>query len=114
MTERTEALAARPVPAPGWRESWAERGFFKIEAFAEAAVCTAMLARVVEIVRAPESAAKDGFRIMAESNLAKLARPDPEGRVAKVFRLHREPVFRDFAMRVDLLDLLTELIAPDL
>ena len=73
-------------------------GFFRIDGFGDAATCEAMLERVVDIAR--RAAAKEDVRpafVLPEANLA--GRPgNPEDLVSKVFRLHRDTVFHDFAV----------------
>ncbi len=52
--------------------------------------------------------------VLAEPALAKSDLP-PERKVSKIFRVHRqEPVFRDFCTSGPLLDLIAELLAPQL
>ena len=87
------------------REAYARDGFFRIEGFADAATCTAMLDRVVDIAR--RAAAGEDVRpafVLPESNLA--GRPgNPEDLVSKIFRLHRDPVFEAFATDARVTDL---------
>ncbi|MDQ3107821.1 MAG: phytanoyl-CoA dioxygenase family protein [Actinomycetota bacterium] len=79
-------------------------GFFRIEGFANVvATCTPMLDRVVDISR--RAAAGEDVRpalVLPEANLvastdATGPAPSPEDLVSKVFRLHRDPVFHEFA-----------------
>ena len=95
------------------RAAYAADGFFRIEAFADAATCDAMLERVVAIAR--RAAAGEDVSptfVLPEANLA--GRPgNPEDLVSKVFRLHRDPVFEAFATDPRVTDLVADLVAPD-
>ena len=95
------------------RVSWEERGFFRIDGFAPASTCEAMLARVTEIVRDPALAASLRVKVMAESNKAGVAVEHPEDGVSKIFRLHRDPVFAEFAHSAAVVDVVAPLIADD-
>ena len=85
-------------------------GFFRIEGFADAATCTAMLDRVVEIAR--QAAAGEDVEpafVLPESNLA--GRPgNPEDLVSKIFRLHRDPVFEAFATDPRVTDIVCDVL----
>ena len=96
------------------RASWDEHGFFRIDGFAPASVCSAMLERVTELVRNPEQAASVGAWILPESNKAKEDVANPEEAVSKIFRLHKDSVFADFAHSPEVVDLVSPLIAPDI
>jgi ectoine hydroxylase-related dioxygenase (phytanoyl-CoA dioxygenase family) len=98
------------------RASYERNGFFRIERFADDATCAAMLERVVDIAR--RAAAGEDVApafIMAESNIVAsgVERP-PEDLVAKIFRLHRDPVFADFANDPRVTDMVADLIAPEI
>ena len=95
------------------RASWEERGFFRVDGFAPTATCTAMLERVTELVRDPEQAASIGAWILPESNKAKVEVANPEDAVSKIFRLHRDSVFAEFAHSAAVVELVSPLIAPD-
>ena len=96
------------------RTSWNERGFFRIDGFAPAEVCSAMLDRVVEIVRDPALAQEVDVKLLAESNKAGMAVAMPEDGMSKVFHLHRDPVFAEFAHSGGVVERVSELIAPDI
>jgi len=98
---------------PAQRSAWCSDGFFKIEGFAAPEMCDAMLQRVVEIVREPSEREKVGALVLPENNKAGQAVDQPEDGVSKVFRLHRDGVFGAFALDSDVLDLVCDLIAPD-
>src|SRR4051812_13192684 len=95
------------------RLSWESDGFFRIDGFAEPAVCEAMLERVVEIARRFAAGERvDPAYITPEQNLASEGRRgDPEELVSKIFRLHRDPVFHEFATSAAVIDLLSDLLA---
>jgi ectoine hydroxylase-related dioxygenase (phytanoyl-CoA dioxygenase family) len=99
------------------RASYQRDGFFRVESFADADTCEAMLDRVIDITR--RAANGDDVRpalVMAEAN--KMSTPDeggnPEDLVSKVFKLHRDSVFEEFALRPSVTDLLVDLVGPDL
>ncbi len=96
------------------RASWEQRGFFRIARFAPRQTCDAMLARVTEVVRDPALAGQLGVKVLQEANLVGQAVDRPEDAVSKVFKLHRDPVFADFAHAAAVVDLVSELIAPDI
>jgi ectoine hydroxylase-related dioxygenase (phytanoyl-CoA dioxygenase family) len=94
--------------------SWREHGYFKIKGFAAPSTCSAMLERVTTIVREPAVATEVGVKVMAEANKAGVNVVHPEDGVSKIFHLHRDGVFATFAHSPDVVELLTELIAPDI
>jgi phytanoyl-CoA hydroxylase len=96
------------------RTSWTERGYFRIAGFAAPETCAAMLARVTEVVRNPDLAAALGVKVVPESNKAGLPVANPEDRVSKIFKLHRDPVFARFAHSAQVVHPVAELIAPDI
>ena len=102
------------VLTEGQRASWAERGFFRIEGFASAETCAAMLDRVTQVCRDPSLADEIGAKVVPESNKAGVAVANPEDGVSKVFKLHRDPVFAEFAHSAAVVDAAAELIAPDI
>ncbi|HUC04874.1 MAG TPA: phytanoyl-CoA dioxygenase family protein [Acidimicrobiales bacterium] len=95
------------------RRCWDERGFFKVDGFAPGATCDAMLERVVQIVRDPALAAEVGARITPENNKSGMPVVNPEDAVSKIFTLHGDEVFASFATSAGVVDVVAELIAPD-
>ena len=73
-----------------------------------------MLERVTEVVRDPALAGELGVKVVPESNKAGVAVAHPEDGVSKVFKLHRDPVFAGFAHSAAVVDVVSELIAPDI
>jgi hypothetical protein len=94
------------------QSSWSERGFIRIGGFAAAETCAAMLQRVTDVARDPGLAEELGVKVLPESNKAGVPVAHPEDGVSKIFRLHRDPVFARFALSADVVDLVSELIAP--
>jgi ectoine hydroxylase-related dioxygenase (phytanoyl-CoA dioxygenase family) len=95
------------------RNDWDEQGFFIIRGFAAPDCLDAMIERVTQLARA-DAAGDDrpDLHIAKEGVLADPATPE-EG-IAKIFRVMRtEDVFRDFATDPRLLDLLGDLLGPD-
>jgi ectoine hydroxylase-related dioxygenase (phytanoyl-CoA dioxygenase family) len=96
---------------------WTANGYFRIDGFADRGVCDAMLERAREIVRAQAAGEQTAGLILPEANKVREGASDPADPtdyVSKIFKLHRDPVFEEFALRPPLLDLLCELIAPDI
>jgi phytanoyl-CoA hydroxylase len=102
------------VLTPAQRASWEECGFFRIPAFAPPETGAAMLERVTRIVREPSVAEGVGVKVVPESNKAGQEVAQPEDGVSKVFRLHRDPVFAEFAHGAPVVETVSELIAPDI
>jgi ectoine hydroxylase-related dioxygenase (phytanoyl-CoA dioxygenase family) len=73
-----------------------------------------MLARVTEIVRDETVASAVGAKVVRENNKVGVAVDRPEDGVSKIFRLHRDPVFASFALSTPVVDLVAELIAPEI
>ena len=96
------------------QSSWDERGYFRVDGFAPASVCSEMLDRVTDIVRDPDLAKALGVKVTAEANKAGVEVANPEDGVSKIFRLHRDPVFAEFAHSASVVDLVSPLIAPDI
>ncbi|MBV8463780.1 MAG: hypothetical protein JO368_10825, partial [Acidimicrobiales bacterium] len=96
------------------RRSWTERGFFRLPGFAPPETCEGMLSRVTQVVREPALAATLGVKVVPESNKAGMAVAHPEDGVSKIFKLHRDSVFAEFAHSAPVVDPVSELIAPDI
>lgn len=92
------------------RGRYHDDGFVRLPGFAPREVCQRMLERVIEIARA-HAAGEPGAPglVLPEANLAG-STGDPEDRVSKIFRLHRDGVFADVAGSRGLTDLLADLI----
>jgi ectoine hydroxylase-related dioxygenase (phytanoyl-CoA dioxygenase family) len=95
-------------------DAYARDGFFRIEGFADASTCAAMLERVVDIARrAADGGDVAPAFVLPEANLQ--GRPgNPEDLVSKVFRLHRDPVFASFANDERVTEIVADLVAPDI
>jgi phytanoyl-CoA hydroxylase len=97
----------------GQRAEFAAQGFVRIEGFADAGTCAAMLDRVVELVHAADAGEDIGPAfVMMETQASFDTRP-VEDRVGKVFRIAREPVFLEFATRPDVVALVRDLLDTD-
>jgi ectoine hydroxylase-related dioxygenase (phytanoyl-CoA dioxygenase family) len=96
------------------RTSWDERGFIRIAGFAKPETCEAMLARVTRIVRDPDLAEALGVKLVPENNKSGAAVENPEDAMSKVFKLHRDDVFAEFAHSQEVVDRVSQLIAPDI
>jgi phytanoyl-CoA hydroxylase len=108
MTTTTPMLTGAQLRA------WSEHGSFRIPGFASEASCAAMLQRVTDIVR--DAAVADAVRakVVPERNKAGQAVAHPEDAVAKIFGLHRDGVFASFALAPAVVDLVAQLIAPEI
>ena len=95
------------------RAAYEEQGFVRLPGFADRDVCDRMLERVVAITHSHADGVKAPGYVLAEANLAGRD-GNPEELASKVFRLHRDTVFAEFAHRPALTDLLVDLVAPDL
>jgi len=96
------------------RESFERDGFCFVRRFAPEATGKEMLARVTELSREAKGAGLVGHSlVMPEAKPNPFAK-NPEDRVSKVFRLHRDPIFRAFAERPDLLDRVEAILGSEL
>jgi hypothetical protein len=98
---------------------WEEQGFFRIPGFADASVGTAMLERVVELVRAVD-AGRDvgGAFVLPEqqtdfSDRRHAGDAGPERFASKVFRVARYEPFHTFIGRDDLTAMGADLVGTD-
>jgi phytanoyl-CoA hydroxylase len=95
------------------RAEFAEHGFVRLGGFADAATCAAMRDRVVDLVhRADASENVDPAFVMMETQ-DDFGDRAVEDRVAKVFRLARDPVFGEFARRPEVLALVRDLLGTE-
>lgn len=94
--------------------AWQRDGFLIRRGFAHQPTMQRMLTRVVEICRR-HAAAEDvsPALVLPEARGNPLAR-EPEDRISKVFRLHRDGVFEEFARDHAVLDLIGDLLGSDL
>ncbi len=94
--------------------SWQTNGYFRVSSFATAEVCDAMRARVIELSRL--AAAGHDISptfVMPEANL-RGREAAPEALLSKMFKLHRDTVFHEFAIDRRVTDLLVDIIGDDL
>jgi hypothetical protein len=107
-------MAVTRVLTEDQRQAYRTDGFIKIEQFAPTEVCDSMLQSVVGIA---EQKASDGWDagaglLLPEANL-KGSEGKPAELVSKIFKLHREPVFYEFALDQRVTDICAELIGSD-
>lgn len=98
------------------RREWAEQGFFILRGFADRALTSAMWDSIVAISREKWGRFQpDESLVMPESNLASDADVGDakERLVSKVFRLHREGVFRDFIDSAPIVGISRELLEAE-
>jgi phytanoyl-CoA hydroxylase len=96
------------------RASWDERGFFRIDGFAEPSEGEAMLDCVLELVRSSAAGADiDPALVMPEQQADMSEVTVPELAVSKVFRVAGIGPFRRFLDRPDVHQLVAELVGSD-
>jgi ectoine hydroxylase-related dioxygenase (phytanoyl-CoA dioxygenase family) len=96
------------------RATWERDGFFRIDAFADAAVGEAMEAEVVALARAAAAHDDvDGALVLPEQQADMADVATPEDRLSKIFLLARRPVFRDFVTDPRLTAIVAELVGTD-
>jgi phytanoyl-CoA hydroxylase len=96
------------------KRDWDEKGFFIIRGFAPIEDCRAMHARVVEISRLSAAGQRvPNVFVVPEKKPNPLAR-NPEDSVGKIFRLHRDPIFKKLVEDPAVIDIVGDLIGPDL
>ena len=105
------------------RASYERDGCFRIPGFADPATGDAMLARVVELARIAGAGVDIGPAFVLPEQQPDLpARHGPDGSprtaapedvVSKIFRLARDPVFRAFATRPDVVALVSDVLGTD-
>ena len=96
---------------------WEQDGFFLVPGFSGLDVCERMLARAVALAREADGAGMAaGAFVTAEANLAGSSAPSlgAESRVSKIFKLHRDSVFHEFATQPEILSLVTPLLGGDI
>jgi phytanoyl-CoA hydroxylase len=96
------------------KRDWDEKGFFIIRGFAPIEDCRAMHARVVEISRLSAAGQRvPNVFVVPEKKPDPLAR-NPEDSVGKIFRLHRDPIFKKLVEDPVVIDIVDDLIGTDL
>lgn len=97
------------------RAAYEERGFFRINGFADRITCDAMHRRAVELARS--AATGDDLAptfVTPEMQPGFGERTMPEDAVSKIFRLHPvDDVFGEFARRAEVVDLVAGIVGPD-
>jgi phytanoyl-CoA hydroxylase len=93
---------------------WDEQGYALVRGFAASEVCQAMLDRVIEVSRRDAARERTGRALVMPEAKALPGAELPEQQVSKVFRLHRDTVFADFAHDDRVLDLVCDLLGPQI
>lgn len=112
-----------------YQEAWERNGYILLREFVEPHLCQAMLDYIVAFVREnrPESSkvqtvkapddstvyVADGSIIIPESKPNPFAK-NPEDNISKVFNLHRQEPFAGFVKQPEVLDVLAQLIGPEI
>jgi phytanoyl-CoA hydroxylase len=95
------------------REAWDRDGFFIEPGFADPDTAVALTDRIVEIAREIDGGQERDDLIVTPEEALKDA-DSPEGRVAKIFRVHRnEQLFAEISNDPRILNWVTDLIGPD-
>jgi phytanoyl-CoA hydroxylase len=96
------------------RREWDENGFFIVRGMMPIERCRAIHDRVVEICRLSASGQHTpNTFVLPEKKPNRLAR-NPEDNVGKVFRLHRDPIFKQLAEDPAVVDIVSDLIGPEI
>jgi ectoine hydroxylase-related dioxygenase (phytanoyl-CoA dioxygenase family) len=95
------------------RAAFAELGFVRIDGFADAQTCGAMLDRVVELVQKFDRGGDISPAIVFMETQADFGDRSIEDRISKVFRLARDSVFHEFATRPEVLALVQSVLEVD-
>lgn len=95
------------------REQFDELGYVRIPAFAAQDTCDRMLERVVQISRERAQGIDGAGLVLPEANLVGQD-GEPERLVSKIFKLHRDSVFEEFAHAPEVTDLVAQLVGPKL
>ena len=96
------------------KRDWDEKGFFIIRKFAPIAVCRAMHQRVVEICRLNAAGERAPNVLVLPENKPNTLAQNPEDNIGKVFRLHRDPLFKKHVEDPAVLDIVSDLLGPNL
>jgi hypothetical protein len=91
---------------------YGETGFVRIKGFSDAATCQAMLDRVVALSEAHAAGDRSVGWVLPEANLAG-ATGRPAELVAKIFRIHRDPVFQKWISSPEVTDIAAGIVGPE-
>ena len=97
--------------------AWDRDGFFLVKEFSPPDVCDAMLRRAIDLAREADGRGVAGAAIVhPERNLADSVGSEAlaEERVSKVFKVHRDSVFHEFATQPDLVASVQHLLGTDI
>ena len=97
--------------------AWDRDGFFLVKEFSTPDVCDAMLRRAIDLAREADGRGVAGTAIVhPERNLADSVGSEAlaEERVSKVFKVHRDSVFHEFATQPDLVASVQHLLGIDI
>jgi len=94
--------------------AWARDGFFIRRCFARQPTMQRMLERVVAICRHAAAGGDVSPALVLPEARGNAKAREPEDLISKVFRLHRDPVFEDFARDQAVVDLVAGLLGDDL
>ena len=97
--------------------AWDRDGFFLVKEFSPPDVCDAMLRRAIDLAREADGRGVAGKAIVhPERNLADSVGSEAlaEERVSKVFKVHRDSVFHEFATQPDLVASVQHLLGTDI
>lgn len=97
----------------GRARSLAERGFFRVDGFADPGLGRGMLERVVELARRAAAGGPVAPALVLPEAQPGFRGERPEDRISKVFRLHRDPAFTPFLRDPRLAALLEGILGPD-
>ena len=99
--------------SPEQEAGWNRDGYFVVRGFTDQGTTEAMSARIVELARGADAGDDIGDALVVPEEVL-ADRATPEGRLSKLFRVHRhEPRFRAFCEDPRLLDLVTPVLGDD-
>lgn len=93
--------------------AWRDDGFFIRRGFARGPLLEEMLARVVAICRRHAAGEDVTPALVLPEARGNPNAVEPEDLISKVFRLHRYPVFESFARDRAVVDLIVDLLGPE-
>lgn len=105
------AAESRLALTPEQCAEYAEVGFLRIPRFTDTATTQAMLTRVIEVAEAQAAGDTSVGWLLPEANLQG-REGRPQDLVSKIFKLHRDGVFRDWITSASVTDIAADIVGP--
>lgn len=96
------------------KREWDDAGFFVLRNFASISVCRAMLDRVIDLCRRNAAGERVADILVLPEKKPNPFAKNPEDHVGKVFRLHRDPLFKKHVEAPAVVDIARELLGSEL